>query len=350
MSEKIDFPYSQAAVYVYEAPLRLWHWVNALAITLLSITGYFIGSPLPTMPGEASEHFLMGYIRFVHFASGYVLAVGLLFRIYWAFVGNHHARQLFLPPVFDKVFWSGVIHEAKWYAFLAKEPRKYIGHNPLATLGIRPTQCRAAPSNVQALDLARLRRRQKRVSVSGRRRVAMGAPAELSQRLEQVFERIHQTRMRDVPVLNPALQVAAVGFQPWRGQWLGVMVTPWFMNLMLLPQAHEWEGLEAGGKQIQAFPSGEYEFVLGVEPEIGKYQSCSLFSPMFQFEDHEAAVATARACLAALMLAASREALGSEPQAEDDTRGVDMEASISRRDFLRGGFLRCRAQGERRDA
>lgn len=134
--EKIDFPYSQAAVYVYEAPLRLWHWVNALAITLLAITGYFIGSPLPTMPGGASESFLMGYIRFAHFAAGYVLAVGLLFRIYWAFVGNHHARQLFLPPIFDREFWSGVIHEVKWYAFLAKAPRKYIGHNPLAMLAM----------------------------------------------------------------------------------------------------------------------------------------------------------------------------------------------------------------------
>ena len=42
------------SVYVYEAPVRIWHWVNALAITVLAVTGYFIGSPLPTMPGEAS--------------------------------------------------------------------------------------------------------------------------------------------------------------------------------------------------------------------------------------------------------------------------------------------------------
>ena len=66
------------SVYVYEAPVRLWHWVNALAITVLAVTGYFIGAPLPTMPGEASDHFLMGYIRFAHFAAGYVFAVGLL--------------------------------------------------------------------------------------------------------------------------------------------------------------------------------------------------------------------------------------------------------------------------------
>ena len=61
----------RTAVYVYEAPVRIWHWVNALAITVLAVTGYLIGSPPPSLPGEASEHFLMGYIRFAHFAAAY---------------------------------------------------------------------------------------------------------------------------------------------------------------------------------------------------------------------------------------------------------------------------------------
>ena len=121
----------EPAVYVYEAPLRLWHWINALAIVVLAVSGYFIASPLPTMPGEASDHFLMGYIRFSHFAAGYILAIGFLFRIYWAFAGNSHAKQIFLPPLFNGEFWNGVIHELKWYSFLIKEPRKYTGHNPL---------------------------------------------------------------------------------------------------------------------------------------------------------------------------------------------------------------------------
>jgi len=99
MSEAIEHPKrSEEAVYVYEAPVRIWHWINALSILVLCITGYFVGSPLPTMPGEASDSFLMGYIRFAHFAAGYILAVGLLGRIYWAIVGNKHAKQLFLPP------------------------------------------------------------------------------------------------------------------------------------------------------------------------------------------------------------------------------------------------------------
>ncbi len=134
MTSKAARVHAEPAVYVYEVPVRLWHWVNALAITVLAVTGYFIGSPLPSMPGEAIDNFLMGYIRFAHFAAGYVVAIGFLFRIYWAFMGNEHARQIILPPLFSVEWWKGVMHEVRWYLFLTKEPKKYIGHNPLAQL------------------------------------------------------------------------------------------------------------------------------------------------------------------------------------------------------------------------
>ncbi len=120
------------SVYVYEAPVRIWHWINALAITVLAITGYFIGSPLPTQPGEASANYLMGYIRFAHFAAGYLLAVGLIGRLYWAVVGNHHARELFWVPLFQRAYWVEVWGMVKWYAFISARPGRYVGHNPLA--------------------------------------------------------------------------------------------------------------------------------------------------------------------------------------------------------------------------
>jgi Ni/Fe-hydrogenase 1 B-type cytochrome subunit len=122
------------SIYVYEAPVRLWHWINALAMVVLAVTGYFIGTPLPTQPGEAATHFLMGYIRFAHFAAAYIFAVGLLGRIYWAFVGNRHARQIFLLPITNKHWWSEVFFEVRWYLFLEKHPKKYVGHNPMAQL------------------------------------------------------------------------------------------------------------------------------------------------------------------------------------------------------------------------
>ncbi|MBX3609043.1 MAG: Ni/Fe-hydrogenase, b-type cytochrome subunit [Hydrogenophaga sp.] len=127
---------SMKSVYVYEAPVRLWHWINALAIVVLCVTGFFIGRPLPTMPGEASAHFLMGYIRFAHFTAGYILAIGLLGRAYWALVGNHHARELFWVPVFQKAYWRELFGMLRWYAFLSDRPGRYVGHNPLARMAM----------------------------------------------------------------------------------------------------------------------------------------------------------------------------------------------------------------------
>jgi Ni/Fe-hydrogenase 1 B-type cytochrome subunit len=125
---------TQKPVYVYQAPLRLWHWINAGAITVLAITGYLIGSPLPSLSGEASQHYLMGDIRFIHFTAAYIFTVGFLGRIYWAIVGNHYARELFAPRLFSRKWWGGLFFELRWYLFLEKEPCTFVGHNPLAQL------------------------------------------------------------------------------------------------------------------------------------------------------------------------------------------------------------------------
>jgi len=121
-------------VYVYEAPVRLWHWVNALCIVVLCVTGYLIGSPLPTLSGEASAHFMMGTIRFIHFSAGYVLAVAFIGRVLWAFVGNKYSRELFTLPLWKPSFWRGLFAEVQWYAFLKPRPMKFVGHNPLAQI------------------------------------------------------------------------------------------------------------------------------------------------------------------------------------------------------------------------
>jgi len=127
---------ARTAIQVYEAPVRIWHWVNALLITVLVFTGFFIGDPLPSMPGEASSVYLMGWIRFLHFAAGQMLIVAYLGRVVWMVFGNRHSRQIFYIPVWDRQFWKEVVWEAKWYLFLVPEPKKYEGHNPLAHLAM----------------------------------------------------------------------------------------------------------------------------------------------------------------------------------------------------------------------
>lgn len=124
------------SVYVYEAPVRLWHWINAIALTVLAISGYLIGSPPPSLSGEASQHFLMGDIRFIHFTAAFIFAIGMLFRIYWAFRGNQYSRELFLPRIFSASWWKHLFTELRWYLFIEKKAPISAGHNPLAQLSM----------------------------------------------------------------------------------------------------------------------------------------------------------------------------------------------------------------------
>jgi [NiFe] hydrogenase assembly HybE family chaperone len=121
-------------------------------------------------------------------------------------------------------------------------------------------------------------------------------------RLEALFGAIHDRRMRGLPFVNEALRVEAVGFRRWEGRWLGVLITPWFMSLVLLPdESGRWDSVPVRETRRYAFPAGEFEFIGGFEPSFGEYQSCSLFSPVFEFLQHDVAQATAEAALAALL-------------------------------------------------
>jgi len=189
----------------------------------------------------------------------------------------------------------------------------------------------------------------------------MTCPESLAAGLEAEFTRIQHERMTDVPMLNPVLQVQAVGFTAREGCCIGVLITPWFMNLMLLsPQGDEWAGLPSGTKINHRFPSGTYEFILGDEERIGHYLMCSLFSPVFEFQNQEAAVATAEAVMEGLMDGTGRDDISTrEREIRNIWRGADgatgavtdgdeanrptlserIEKPISRRDLLRGAFL-----------
>ncbi len=125
-------PEDRQPVYVFEAPVRIWHWLHALSIVVLAVTGYLIANPLPSIGGEASEHFMMGNLRMIHFIAGYVFGIGFAVRIYWAIVGNSHARELFYLPLWRAQWWRDFWEELKFYLFMRKDAPPISGHNPIA--------------------------------------------------------------------------------------------------------------------------------------------------------------------------------------------------------------------------
>ena len=97
MASAQPIPYRR--VYVWEFPVRLYHWVNAACVVALGVTGYLIGNPLAiSYSSEAYQQYWFGWVRFIHFVTAFVFFFNFLVRIYWGFVGNDFARWTnFIP-------------------------------------------------------------------------------------------------------------------------------------------------------------------------------------------------------------------------------------------------------------
>ena len=123
--------------------------------------------------------------------------------------------------------------------------------------------------------------------------------------LATAFRAVETTRMAGLPLLHPQLRVEAVDFQREAAEpsiALGVLLTPWFMNLMRLPldTASEQALAAVGVRCTRRVAALDLDFLGAEEAAFGRFESCSLFSPMHAFADQAAALATAREVLAQL--------------------------------------------------
>ncbi|MGO3927710.1 [NiFe]-hydrogenase assembly chaperone HybE [Rhodopseudomonas pseudopalustris] len=145
--------------------------------------------------------------------------------------------------------------------------------------------------------------------------------------------------MRDLPVYNPALSVAAIGFRATDDDAIGVVVTPWFMNLVRIPAPGSAADAQHGAVVSRALPAGVLDFTIGLLDGFGPVESCSLFSPMFGFADQQAAETTARAALAAVL----DPNFTADPKPEPAARQPGAPAvALDRRRFLRGALSESR--------
>lgn len=133
--------------------------------------------------------------------------------------------------------------------------------------------------------------------------------ANPSRQVRQAFERIGAERMAGLPLLNDALEVEVVGFLDHAGQWVGVLITPWCLNLMLLPGADgAWQPPPEGVWRMERFPGMQLQLLGGSEPGIGAYAFRSLQSPVTGYHDQGAVRAVAREVLKQLLAAPPAEA------------------------------------------
>jgi Ni/Fe-hydrogenase 1 B-type cytochrome subunit len=118
-------------VYVWDLVVRSTHWLIALSLLLLSITGIYLGRPYLVVSGPAGEHFVMGTIRTIHNYGAIVFSLSVLARIVWMFTGPRHARWWNFVPV-TRVRRKQFIGTVLFYTFLRPRPPAVVGHNPVA--------------------------------------------------------------------------------------------------------------------------------------------------------------------------------------------------------------------------
>lgn len=120
-------------IYVWEFPVRMYHWVNVMCIVVLCVTGYLIGNPLAIhSSAEASFSYWFGINRFLHFAFAYLFFFNFLGRLYWGFVGNKYAKWYNFIPL-KKEQWNNIMDILKVDILQLVHKRiKDIGHNSLA--------------------------------------------------------------------------------------------------------------------------------------------------------------------------------------------------------------------------
>jgi [NiFe] hydrogenase assembly HybE family chaperone len=142
-------------------------------------------------------------------------------------------------------------------------------------------------------------------------------------RVAGIIEALRETemRVRQLPIYNARLRIEPVGFRQLGAEIVGILVTPWFMNLAVLPLAEtDLARGQQGAKRGLALPSGTYEVIGGQMKGVGLIEMCSLFSPMDAFETQETAVLAAEGALDELFAAPAP---------------APVEAVVSRRDLFR---------------
>lgn len=113
--------------FVYSWSNRILHWIRALVITGLIITGFYLAHPFLS-PEGSTDKLLYGNWAMWHFILGFVLISSGLLRIYLFFFGKDSSGELrSLKDVFSLRSWKNAL---KSYFFFG-ELRKIGLYGPL---------------------------------------------------------------------------------------------------------------------------------------------------------------------------------------------------------------------------
>ncbi|MGE5472006.1 MAG: [NiFe]-hydrogenase assembly chaperone HybE [Bacteroidota bacterium] len=146
--------------------------------------------------------------------------------------------------------------------------------------------------------------------------------------LEAHYQALGEADGFDHAECNAALRVEVIGFGRCAGDWLGIVVTPWFVRLLLLPGGGQlWGEIPLGQRRYLELPGGTLPFVADTIDQLGQYQYSTLVAPLSLVPDMAAARRIAADTLQAFVGTAPSPAPGEPPE--------EPKAPVSRRGFFR---------------
>ncbi|UCP13419.1 hydrogenase-2 assembly chaperone [Aeromonas media] len=93
------------------------------------------------------------------------------------------------------------------------------------------------------------------------------------------YERIAREEMQALPFYHATMPIVAecVLFE---GQWLGCVLTPWMLSVVVLPGPDQLWPVRSSERLALQLPCGNLTFMVGELPESGQLLACSLMSPI----------------------------------------------------------------------
>lgn len=134
---------------VWDPVVRWFHWINFLTVLGLAALGLLLLNDHALELGRPAKH----KIETVHEWFGYVFAVNLAVRLWWAFVGKRVARWRAILPV-------GRRYRAELRRYLQNlrsgRSHTYLGHNPLGRISVTVMFALLITQAVSGIALARV--------------------------------------------------------------------------------------------------------------------------------------------------------------------------------------------------
>ena len=152
-----------------------------------------------------------------------------------------------------------------------------------------------------------------------------------------MYRRLMQVASQFGEHANPALGVDIAGFRRYRGDWVGAIITPWFIRLLILPGGGSlWQALPAGEKLRLEFPAGDLEVIADPLPDSKLPASlyCPLTYSVKEIVSQEAAQEIAMAAINTLFSPPAPLPAESTSKERAMTAGITPEG-VDRRGFFR---------------